>query len=1831
MERRTYPTVMAAAMAVMMIATNGMAQDRLHEAGLLAEEGQTVPAFKAYLDVPYAAWLAARIGRAHAEECLAACRALDTTSPVVRVQARLVEGDLLLRLGRKDDALTVYRQALRDPRRPADFYGAEPPAAPGGDRLAEPFTWGPGSHRDNWLIRRFIALQAWDEAAEEYARIWKHHMAAAAEMATGGTTNGVPGGDGTPPATGETAPSARGFDALGLQFATDYATFLRQRGRTNDSLEILWQPFESLDLDRDPNALARTVGQEVLKRFRLRGYSGGLARRDFVRLAFGAWKQAGRDLELAGKLEALAVRRPAAWRVLALVRTLQGDSSGALTADIRALDLAGLNDLTRAYRLGHVYEQYRHAPEAIDAYRKTLALLGSGQPLTPSDPEERDSAASMMTQRAVALFAPPTSPEQVTEELNGRLERLYSGQGLTNEVLALVLQRLTRKGPSQAGLDNPGALEAVRQRFATAQRESEFRAWVDRQMTQATNAAIRAALFWVTDRRADCATAATEAIRMAPAGADPYPTWAQRFANAGKDAQRSFVQAVLKACPKHVQANLDWYTLEQGREGMDAIPLLESLLTPESDRLFSPFKGSTSALPFRNRFDVAYRLLHLYAANGSADKTRDLIRALAAGAPPFGKWWTGSNESYVYRDENNLPEDIAACLALAVQLADTALLDELDATWRALPDCAAKRQVKRRKTGWPAVAQRRDIGWINAPAGARILVSHRQVLSLATDAKHVYAGHPWGVAVYDLVGRPVTRILLGRAALCLAAQDGEVWVGTPTGLSHFRLEPFALDATPLDYDVKPRNHDADRTDFLNGVTALALHDGRLWIGTRRNIQRLDVRTHDLRVFSPEELLTDSHADWKRFLFDGSRVWADGDAGLRRYDRATDTWAKPLHDGKPVRLMDLIGERLYGTVNLPDPVRDRPCVIDRETLEVTPILMASGATRSEQCVNGPFAYLGDWSGRHVFAASSAWYLYDPVGGPMQPVREAIDTVRTGLVSTVVAGLRTGRPWRQSDGIIEADDSVTHRHEVDGVGFHASMWTMVTLADGARVIGGRGSYAPRYQYPREDWPFSSMAHECDTDEAGLLWLAPGSPPRRLPGNDWADVLPGDNVFALVPGAKSDVQWVCTDGGLARMDARGIVSAAMTRADGLCANRVLGGVAVGQRTFFATGWGDHGGGLAVLDDVTRTFTGVYVADGLATDKLRHVRRDGSALKLTYDVEYGRGGGYNYRLFPPGTIDPHTLKMSRPGTAELLDQNEAHKRVGDREPATRSEMAWVGGYVLGSAEINGRTWQYGTRGLTAWTGAPPELACGRLSVQFVPDPAAELRRQAEATAITITSPEDLMRYASATNLFVAVRAAAVFGRDRRADAAEYVPALAAMVRLPNLRARSTALVQLSRIPAPSVADAVAPALSDPDPYLRAFATLIQAEHGRRGDLRRFEEILSTEHGFGNLPYDLNSSVGVVVDVTRAFKALIPYADEDVFAFMLRHPIYADDYAERRNIFVALGPALLAHPRAATLLLAARTTPNDPGPESNYGPAMFAQTVFRHAGTGMLPVLHEALRSGNRVVRSNAARACGAIGLAESIPHLIRAMDLESGLARGSIVWALGKLKAREALPMLFETYGQVRRAEGLQLGGFLAAQAQAQIQSQFVRLGSDASLEATGDELRAIALPEPVDPANQERLLSTEIVLQAIRAIGPENAQDFYRRLAGDDTGAARAEAARGLSACAGTNVSATCAVLRNLAADKQPDVRAAAEVSRLILGDEPARAAIVAALAEPPGRGDRRMLFETLRELDRAVGRVDVSFAKDALSAIAVADKTSYGHGDTARRLLARLAGP
>ena len=183
----------------------------------------------------------------------------------------------------------------------------------------------------------------------------------------------------------------------------------------------------------------------------------------------------------------------------------------------------------------------------------------------------------------------------------------------------------------------------------------------------------------------------------------------------------------------------------------------------------------------------------------------------------------------------------------------------------------------------------------------------------------------------------------------------------------------------------------------------------------------------------------------------------------------------------------------------------------------------------------------------------------------------------------------------------------------------------------------------------------------------------------------------------------------------------------------------------------------------------------------------------------------------------------------------------------------------------------------------------------------------------------------------------------------------------------------------------------------------------------------------------------------------------------MRRPPPNHDDI---KKLYPALGEALRKHPDAAEVLLAVQ----DP---ERYGALRnFVQGVFQHAGKELLPVLHESLGSQDRVVRSNAARACGAIGDASSIPHLIQSLDMESGLARASIIWALGELKAREAIPKLVEIHQDARNAEHNRRAGsgFLAEQAVAASREEYTALRN---LDAIASDWEEMKVSRPAPPA--------------------------------------------------------------------------------------------------------------------------------------------------------------
>jgi len=315
-----------------------------------------------------------------------------------------------------------------------------------------------------------------------------------------------------------------------------------------------------------------------------------------------------------------------------------------------------------------------------------------------------------------------------------------------------------------------------------------------------------------------------------------------------------------------------------------------------------------------------------------------------------------------------------------------------------------------------------------------------------------------------------------------------------------------------------------------------------------------------------------------------------------------------------------------------------------------------------------------------------------------------------------------------------------------------------------------------------------------------------------------------------------------------------------------------------------------------------------------------------------------------------------------------------------------------------------------------------------------------------------------------------------------------------------------------------------------------------------------------------------------------------------------------------------------------------DPGRSSGYEEyhiKEYIQGIFEQvpAQSGILSVLHQSLTSPNRVVRSNAARACGTIGDPSSIRPLIQALDLESGLSRASIVWALGELKAQEALPDLIKLYIDVRHDEqyrrGRQRGvGYRFSQLSAATYSQYQALRTLSDVGTQWHELKAVFQPAVIEPQIDEELLSQQDILVAIDKIGAEHAQPFYQNLAGETDDKARNEAVIQLAKADSTYQKHNIQILQNFLISSEPlEVRTEAAVSLLILGDERVHKYILNWLANEYER------YDIFQKLSRVKEASKLTFARKPLEAI-VADpemneaKSLLENLRWARQMLAKM---
>ncbi len=1698
------------------------------EAQTLEQQGRYDEAFRAYLAAEGGECAAAALAAADPQHFMDRLASLKDAVPAYR--SDLIRAELMLTMKNDTAALELFRRSAGN--YPDGVYPVFTTDAELRNYPAVPFTLGPGSQGDNWLVQRFIALGAKDEALKEFRRVWDMHR------------------------------RQEQFNSLGRRFALDYGYFLRTLGRDKEALDVWLAPWQGLDMERNPD-----LEQGRQRRWLLRP-EGGASRKEYMRLSYGFIQEAGAGPALEKMAtQAIDNGNNNARRTLAFLRLLQGRSEEALQLELEFIQKGGFDPVTTAYRRGAVYESFARPREAAAEYESFLSL--PFEPLKLPDQDEEEMQKRMFSQ-ALILDRRVMGREAVHTEVLQRLQRLYNSLGESGRAGEAALRQFEA---APALLDQMEALEQAGRSFSAAGREKDFAAWLKVQLDQARTDLARGNIYWLLDDPAS----AGQRVAAYCAKAGPYAAreWKERFRKKGPDQLRTFLTDLVRENPQDAATRLELLDLEKNGTGGDLIPVYESLLRGDGGPLFPTGKGDYNRTGFRNPYDLAYRLMRLYEKAGRIQDLKDLGLRVARAEKPFQGWPEElRNDTHRYRDRNDLPEDLNLCFSLLIEYSDDKeTVAGLDSALEARPYETARRQLARR-TGRPyGLADRPDFPWANIPAGVRVLASNENVLSLAFDNKYVYAGHPWGLAVYTREGRPVTRVALASSALALAVIGDTVWAGTPDGLFSVTRENWQdIGFLPLDQDLPEQDRTPDNRYRNNGVNSLAVDNGVLWIGTRRNIQAFDPEARTLQTYSGNDLGAEGYGDWGRFIIDSQYIWADGYQGVRRFDKKTQKWEPVAYQKSEVHLLGYIEGRLWGNVNLGEPLRVRPCLIDRDSREVKPVLITGSLTPDQQCINGPFSFVADIDGQSIFTDRNRFYAWDPA---IQQLRPQDNFDKRSLPGT---GLFYSGRWDLADGLVQYANDIDHHQKLFGeVPFKSGEWTAADLKNGSYFLGSRTTRSPRYQYPDEDWP---EEYETEEAEGGLLLLCPACRSVQRVSSGFSDGLAADQVFDAFADIDGHV-WLATAVGVDRLDREGRVVDHYSRGDGLLSNRVTSGAVSADRVYFASGWNDSGGGLVVFDPRTRVFTARVRSDGMPADKLDRIVPEGEKFRLEFLPQYQRYGQGNYLLPPPAYYDPAGDTFAVTGEPKVLDQNQA-RGTGMVRPAERRPLPYLGGSVLNRRQLGDATYLCGTRGLViVKDGALPGLGIKPLNARLVSSQDQEWKREAAAAVVDIQTVDDLRRFAGSPNGYLRAQAVSkLLGKSPDLLEAS-LSVLQGLINDPNSNVRTTLIFVLTRMPFAQAGPLIKRTLDDPDPYVRGIAACAMARNGQMPDLRYVREIFEYPlERFGNLPFGADSTIGVELTEEKVFEALAPYADGQIFEMMLEHPLSYYQDGDRDRIFGLLGGALRRHPEAAGVLLKAYSAGDRAGTRED-----FSREVFHAAGKELLPVLHAALASPDRVVRSNAARACGAIGEAASVPVLIRALDLESGLSRASIVRALGELRAREALPSLVELYIMTRQDETRRAGHRMAQQ-RAQLDSLFQAVSDPGRLRSSADQLAMERKLRPAQDPEKEPLLNSRAVLEAVQALDIDATREFYFQLAGTTDAEARVESAVRLGDARARSADGekALAVLRGLLSDEDHRVRAEAAVSLFIL-DDSAAVKYISVLLDSSDRWERMYALRAL----------------------------------------------
>ncbi|HNJ41845.1 MAG TPA: hypothetical protein PKZ53_15250, partial [Acidobacteriota bacterium] len=595
--------------------------------------------------------------------------------------------------------------------------------------------------------------------------------------------------------------------------------------------------------------------------------------------------------------------------------------------------------------------------------------------------------------------------------------------------------------------------------------------------------------------------------------------------------------------------------------------------------------------------------------------------------------------------------------------------------------------------------------------GPQVLVSFGMVTGLCRNDRWMFVGHPWGVAIRDFKGNLVRCVALGERPRTMVADAQTLWVGTSENLFRVDLKTFGtvvvsyedptVQSPPVHKQDPVSQKSKQRAAFAH-VKFLVIQGTRLWIGAS-DLFALDMGTHALRWFQPDEFPARNASQWEKLFVDRDSIWVSTPYECFRYDSRYDRWEAPIEPGDTqLGLMWLIDGQLWAK-SVHQNQQLKCFVIDPKSRIAKPV-----GQDGLSLFNG-LEFFGWYQGNPVFGRKVPQYVYHSQTNRLLFVEKNPQLEMVELKNGIPPNLPVWGQYDRGDQVVQ----VGWPTETNAGQVFFSLRNMLTLPDKTLVLAGGDS-----------------SHSVSSG----LWLVPGQEPG--PRQVFQPSL-GILVTSIVPHEPTKTLWVNTNEGIFVFDHQNKLVMRLGQSDGLISNFVTHGVWVGNQYICIC---DSAGTLfvSVVDPhKTRVVTNSRLCEISNTYRIKSLTptTSGKGVMISFEL-VGEYISESYRQIP----DPIEFPLGSGDYSEPLHLKNVPVELSSPKQL-QPKLPYLGGTLGGQVQAFGKTYLYGNNGVVLFQNELPVHQKQELGVRLSPaQPFWQQKEAAQMPYVHSLSPQAVL-----------------------------------------------------------------------------------------------------------------------------------------------------------------------------------------------------------------------------------------------------------------------------------------------------------------------------------------------------------------------------------------------------------------------------------------------------------------------------------------------------------